>query len=103
MLARLASGAYESASEVMRAALRALDREEGAINAVLRARIKASIEDPWPSPGCGRGRSGNDALHGKREQSRAPCGALRSPTDHRPFPTYRAFTGLSPRPARAIW
>ncbi|MGX5805105.1 type II toxin-antitoxin system ParD family antitoxin [Bradyrhizobium sp. Arg314] len=47
--ARLASGAYESASEVMRAALRALDREEEAINAVLRARIKASIEDPRPS------------------------------------------------------
>lgn len=47
--ARLASGAYDSASEVMRAALRALDREEQVVNEVLRARIRASIDDPRPS------------------------------------------------------
>lgn len=46
---RVASGAYASASEVMRAALRALDREEQAMNEVLRARIRASIDDPRPS------------------------------------------------------
>ncbi|QEE43582.1 type II toxin-antitoxin system ParD family antitoxin (plasmid) [Rhizobium sp. WL3] len=47
--ARVASGAYESASEVVRAALRALDREEAAINEVPRAKIKEAIEDPRPS------------------------------------------------------
>ncbi|MER9586477.1 type II toxin-antitoxin system ParD family antitoxin [Mesorhizobium sp. M0276] len=47
--ARVESGAYDSASEVMRAALRALDREEQAVNEVMRARIRASIDDPRPS------------------------------------------------------
>jgi len=47
--ARLASGAYDSASEVIRAALRALDREEEALNAVLRAKVRASLDDPRPS------------------------------------------------------
>jgi antitoxin ParD1/3/4 len=46
--ARLESGAYESASEVLRAALRALDREEDAINAVMRARIQEALHDPSP-------------------------------------------------------
>jgi len=46
---RVASGAYDSASEVIRAALRALDREEQAVNEVLRARIRTSIDDPRPS------------------------------------------------------
>jgi antitoxin ParD1/3/4 len=43
---RLQSGAYESASEVVRAALRALDREEDAINAVMRAKIRDALDDP---------------------------------------------------------
>ncbi|WP_353027244.1 type II toxin-antitoxin system ParD family antitoxin [Mesorhizobium sp. M0991] len=47
--ARLASGAYDSASEVIRVAFCALDREEQAVNEVLRARIRASIDDPRPS------------------------------------------------------
>jgi antitoxin ParD1/3/4 len=37
--ARVKSGAYASASEVMRAALRALDREETAVNDWLRLRV----------------------------------------------------------------
>lgn len=37
--ARVKSGAYSSASEVLRAALRALDREESALDAWLRARV----------------------------------------------------------------
>ncbi len=45
---RLQSGAYESASEVVRAALRALDREEEAVNAVMRARIREALDDPGP-------------------------------------------------------
>jgi antitoxin ParD1/3/4 len=46
--ARLQSGAYESASEVLRAALRALDREEDAMNAVMRAKIREALNDPNP-------------------------------------------------------
>ena len=46
--ARLESGAYESASEVVRAALRALDREEAAVNAVMRAKIREALDDPAP-------------------------------------------------------
>jgi antitoxin ParD1/3/4 len=46
--ARLQSGAYESASEVLRAALRALDREEDAINAIMRAKIREALDDPNP-------------------------------------------------------
>jgi antitoxin ParD1/3/4 len=43
---RLASGEYESASEVMRAALRALDREEAFVNAAMREKIADSLADP---------------------------------------------------------
>ena len=44
--ARLQSGAYSSASEVIRAALRALDREEDAIDEVMRQKIREAIDDP---------------------------------------------------------
>lgn len=44
--ARLESGAYSSASEVIRAALRALDREEDAINEIMRRKICEAIDDP---------------------------------------------------------
>jgi antitoxin ParD1/3/4 len=43
---RLESGAYDSASEVMRAALRALDREETALNDIMREKIRAALDDP---------------------------------------------------------
>ena len=46
---RIRSGAFASTSEVVRAGLRALDREEEALNAVLRARIEAALADPRPS------------------------------------------------------
>ncbi|GLS32130.1 antitoxin ParD1/3/4 [Mesorhizobium albiziae] len=46
--ARLASGSYDSASEVMRAALRALDREESAINEIMRNKIREALDDPRP-------------------------------------------------------
>jgi antitoxin ParD1/3/4 len=45
---RLASGAYESASEVVRAGLRALDREDEAVSQVMRARIDQALADPRP-------------------------------------------------------
>jgi antitoxin ParD1/3/4 len=45
---RLESGLYESASEVVRAGLRALDREEAAIDEIMRQKIRASLDDPRP-------------------------------------------------------
>jgi antitoxin ParD1/3/4 len=46
--ARVASGAYASASEVMRAAVRALDREEAALNDWLRRQVNEAVADPRP-------------------------------------------------------
>jgi len=46
---RLQSGAYESASEVIRAGLRALDREEAALNEIMRAKIQEAIDGPRPN------------------------------------------------------
>jgi antitoxin ParD1/3/4 len=46
--ARVKSGAFASASEVMRAALRALDREEAAVADWLRQRVDESLSDPRP-------------------------------------------------------
>jgi antitoxin ParD1/3/4 len=43
------SGAYASASEVIRAAVRALDREEEAINDWMRRRVEEAFTDPRPS------------------------------------------------------
>lgn len=47
--ARVKSGAYASASEVMRAAVRALDREEAAVTDWLRQRVDEALADPRPS------------------------------------------------------
>lgn len=47
--ARVKSGAYASASEVMRAAVRALDREEAAVNDWLRQRVDEAFVDTRPN------------------------------------------------------
>jgi antitoxin ParD1/3/4 len=47
--ARVRSGDYASASEVLRAALRALDREETALNDWMRQRIGEALADPRPN------------------------------------------------------
>ena len=46
---RVKSGAYASASEVMRAAIRALDREEAALDDWLRQRVDEAFSDPRPN------------------------------------------------------
>ena len=46
--------AYASASEVLRAAVRALDREEAAVIDWVRKRVEESLADPRPNtPGHG--------------------------------------------------
>ena len=46
---RVRSGSYASASEVLRAAVRALDREDEALRSALREEIERSLSDPRPS------------------------------------------------------
>lgn len=47
--AHLAKGSYASASEVLRAGLRALDREDRALDELMRAKIQEALDDPRPS------------------------------------------------------
>lgn len=47
--ARVRSGAYSSASEVVRAGLRALDREEEALGELWRRKVQEAYDDPRPS------------------------------------------------------
>jgi antitoxin ParD1/3/4 len=46
---RLDSGMYNDASDVFRHALRALDREDAALDEILRAKVKASMANKKPS------------------------------------------------------
>jgi antitoxin ParD1/3/4 len=46
---RVRSGEYDSASDVVRAGLDALEREERAFEAVLKAKVEESMADPRPS------------------------------------------------------
>ena len=46
---RLKSGEYDSASEVLRHALRALDREDAVLDEALRDQVRAAMADRRPS------------------------------------------------------
>jgi antitoxin ParD1/3/4 len=46
---RVANGQYASLSEVVRAGLRALEREEEALGAIIKARVEGALADPAPS------------------------------------------------------
>jgi antitoxin ParD1/3/4 len=46
--ARVKSGSYASISEVVRAGLRALDREDAMFDAMLKAKVEEALADPRP-------------------------------------------------------
>jgi antitoxin ParD1/3/4 len=45
---RLASAEYDSASEIVRAGLRALDREEEILRQIMSVKVRAAFESPCP-------------------------------------------------------
>ncbi|MDB5617626.1 type II toxin-antitoxin system ParD family antitoxin [Tardiphaga sp.] len=45
---RLASGHYDSASEVVRAGIRAPDREEAMLDGMIREKVLAALSSPGP-------------------------------------------------------
>ena len=45
---RVADGRYASASEVVRDALRALDREDELFDQILRVKVQEALDDPRP-------------------------------------------------------
>lgn len=47
--ARVKDGRYSSVSEVVRAGLRALEREEAEFDAILRRKVEEALADPRPS------------------------------------------------------
>jgi antitoxin ParD1/3/4 len=47
--AMVESGDYESASEAVRAALRALEREREALDEIMRIKVREALDDPRPS------------------------------------------------------
>jgi antitoxin ParD1/3/4 len=62
---RLKSGGYDNASEILRSALRALDREEAAVEDHLRAKVAASLADTRKSAAAAEVFKRLRAVHGK--------------------------------------
>lgn len=63
---RLKSGQYDNASEVLRHALRALDREDAMLDEVLREKVRAAMADRRPSVPAAAVFKRLHAHHGRR-------------------------------------
>lgn len=64
--ARVETGDYASLSEVVRAGLRALDREETMFDAMLKARVADALADPGPDIPAADVAAGLRARHAAR-------------------------------------
>jgi antitoxin ParD1/3/4 len=69
--ARVQSGAYASASEVLRAAVRALDREDCAVRSALREEIERSLNDPRPNIPADKVFANLRQRHGRAQRGKA--------------------------------
>ena len=63
---RVADGRYASASEVVRDALRALDREDELFDEILKAKVLEALSDPRPSISSEEMRKQIDSWHAER-------------------------------------
>ena len=63
---RVTSGRYASASEVVRAGLRALEREEQALDAILKKKVEEALTDSRPPIPQDEVFAKLEALHRKR-------------------------------------
>jgi antitoxin ParD1/3/4 len=70
--ARLKSRTYTSASEVLRAAIRALDREEAAIVEWLRQQVEEGLNDPRPNIPAKKVFAHLREHHAKRKKAERP-------------------------------
>jgi antitoxin ParD1/3/4 len=66
---RVASGRYASASEVLRAGLRALEREEQTFDAILKRKVEEALADSRPAIPQDEVFARLEALHRKRTTS----------------------------------
>jgi antitoxin ParD1/3/4 len=63
---RVKRGDYASVSEVVRAGLRALDREEAAFDAILKRKVEEAMADPRPDLSAEDVEASLRALHDQR-------------------------------------